>query len=335
MTLFGKELPEAVRRMGSLEQAARIDSFVEADGPARGARRLRMITGGGLEVDIHPDRALDIGQVTVHGIPVAWMSAAGIVAPSFYDPHGAGWLRTFGGGFLTTCGLDTFGAPSVDQGVEYGQHGRISAIPAHVTTTRREGDLLVVEGFMRQSAHLGENLVLHRRIEAEVGTTEFSIHDRVTNEASEEAVHMMMYHANIGWPVVDEGATLAVPSSSVLARDPYSAEGISDWHAFGPPEPGRRDQVFLHEFAERGPVSIELANGALGVALTVGFDRDQLPWLCEWKMMRDDGYVVGIEPVNTPTMVGRADARARNVLRVLAPGESVDYDLKFGLRRTE
>lgn len=320
--------------MGSIEQAARIDSFIEADGPARGARRLRMITGGGLEIDIHPDRALDLGQVTIDGLPVAWMSAAGIVAPAFYDSRGAGWLRTFGGGFLTTCGLDTFGAPSIDEGVEYGQHGRISAVPAHITTTSCEDGVLVVEGYMRQSAHLGENLLLRRRIEARIGSSEFTIHDTVTNDGSEEAVHMMMYHANMGWPLVDEGATLSVPSTSIEPRDAFSAEGIADWGTFEAPAPGRLDRVFLHAFDEGGPVSIELANPTLGLALTLEYDRDQLPWLCEWKMMREDGYVVGIEPVNTPTMIGRADARARNVLRVLAPGERVDYDLTFRLRRT-
>jgi hypothetical protein len=334
MSLHGLDLGEATRRMGSIEQAARIDSFVEADGPARGARRLRMITGGGLEIDIHPDRALDLGQVTIDGLPVAWMSAAGIGAPAFYDPHGSGWLRTFGGGFLTTCGLDTFGAPSVDEGVEFGQHGRISAVPAHMTTTSNTDGMLVVEGFMRQSAHLGENLVLRRRIESVIGSSKFTIDDTVTNEGSEDVVHMMMYHANMGWPLVDEGATLSVPSASIEPRDEFSAEGIADWQAFEAPAPGRLDRVFLHSFDEGELVRIELTNPKLGVTLTLDYDRNQLPWLCQWKMMRDDGYVVGIEPVNTQTMIGRADARAHNALRILAPGERVHYRLAFGLSRT-
>lgn len=332
--IHGRELSEARRHVGSLSQLARIDSFVEADGPARGSRRLRLITGGGLELDIHPDRALDIGQVTIDGIPIAWIEPQGIVAPAFYDPHGAGWLRTFGGGMLTTCGLDTFGAPSIDEGREYGQHGRIGSIPAQMITTSTENGLLVVEAIVRQSSVFGENLTLRRRIESVLGSTEFSITDVVTNEGSTEAAHMIMYHANFGWPLVEKGATFSVPSSSIEPRDVVAASGIDRWSEFEDPTPGRRDEVYLHHFYEGGVTHARLENSRIGVALDIQFDLRQLPWLCEWKFMSEDSYVLGIEPVNTPTMISRAHAREKGVLPVLAPGESVTYELRFSLERT-
>jgi hypothetical protein len=329
--LHGLPLTAARRYIGSLAQVARVDSFIEAEGPARGARRLRMITGGGLEIDLHPDRALDIGQVSIDGIPVAWIEPQGIVHPSFYDPHGAGWLRTFGGGFLTTCGLDSFGPPSTDDGIAYGQHGRVGAIPATVITAGVIGSTLVVEAEIRQSSLFGENFLLRRRIEAEIGSTTFTLKDRVTNAGGRPAGHMMMYHINLGWPLVEEQSQLSVPSTTVTPRDSIAAAGIDAWSRFESPEAERSDHVFLHSFDETTAGLARLENPRLGLSLAIEWDRETMPWLCEWKMLQDSSYVVGLEPVNSPTMVGRETAHRDGVLPVLEPGESVDYDLRCEL----
>ena len=331
-TVFGLPLDEARRRVGALEQFARIDSFIEADGIARGARRLRVVTGGGLEFELHPDRALDIGQVTIDGIPLAWMESDGIAAPGFVDPHE--WLRTFDGGFLTTCGLDTFGPPSIDEGVSLGQHGRVSGIPARLTRCDVVNDVLTIESIVRQSAVFGENLVLRRRINSAIGSTTIRVHDTVTNEGPVDSPHMMMYHANVGWPLVDENAELDVASREVVPRDDVAARGLDRWNRFEPPTPDRRDEVSIHSFDEHGPVEARMLNRPLGLELTVGFDTRQLPWLCEWKFMRDNTYVVGIEPVNSPATGGRAQARADGQLPILRAGESVAYDLSFTARHT-
>src|SRR6187431_587195 len=124
--ILGLPVDQALQRVGSLDQIARVDSFVEADGPARGARRLRVVNGGGLEFDVHPDRGLDIGAASFQGLPLAWLSSTGIGAPSLYDPVERGWLRTFGGGLVTTCGLDSFGPPADDEDGVVGMHGRVS-----------------------------------------------------------------------------------------------------------------------------------------------------------------------------------------------------------------
>jgi hypothetical protein len=332
--IHGLPMDEVLHRVGSIAQVARIDSFVEAEGRSRGARRMRMITGGGLELDIHPDRSLDIGHVTIDGTPISWMHPQGIAAPAFYDAQGAEWLRTFGGGFITTCGLDTFGPASADDGVSYGQHGRISGEPATVTAMSVDGTKLVVEGVMRQSRLHGENLVLRRRIESEIGSSIFSVHDVVTNESSQSEGHMIMYHINIGWPLVEDGASFEVPSSSVAGRDDVSKEGLARWASFEGPTSGRKEEVYLHSFDPGDATRLTFTNPRLGLRLAVDYDRRQLPWLCEWKLMSEDAYVVGIEPVNTPTFTGRAGARAEGVLPYLDPGESAEYDLSFTLARS-
>jgi len=97
MKLFGLDPQDARDRMGSLGQAVSIDNLIHDDGPERGARLIRLVSGGAFEMEVHPDRALDIGRVTYRGIPLAWSSPTGMSAPGLSEPLGDGWVRTWGG----------------------------------------------------------------------------------------------------------------------------------------------------------------------------------------------------------------------------------------------
>jgi hypothetical protein len=175
-SLYGLPLSAATPRMGQLGQLARIDSFTEDNGPARGARRLRLVTGGGLELDIHPDRALDLGQVTAYGVPLAWMSPTGIAHPGLYESGGTNFSRTFGGGLMATCGLDQYGPPNEDNGLVFGQHGRVGAIPATLTRVSVNESELLVEGVVRQASVQHEHIEMYRTIRA---TSRPASHDSV------------------------------------------------------------------------------------------------------------------------------------------------------------
>jgi hypothetical protein len=333
--VFGIDRAEALRRVGGLRQLARVDSLVEADGPERGARRLRMVTGGGLEVELHPDRCMDIGNVTVDGTPVAWMSPTGVTAPGLYDPRGSEWLRTFGGGLLATCGLDTFGPPDVDAEQTLGQHGRVGSLPARLARTHCDEERLVVEGEVRQASVLGENLVLRRRITAPVGSTELLVEDSVTNEGYADAPHMILYHANLGWPLVEEGAELIVPSAEVEPRDDEASSGLATWASLHAPVPGMREQVFLHRFPADDGVTASVRNQRLGLAAELRFHSSELPFLYQWKLLSEGTYVVGLEPSNCPVVSGRSAARAAGALPVLRPGEQRRYALTFTFARLQ
>lgn len=328
-TLFGRPLSEARQRVGRLSQVARIDSFEEREGPARGARRLQLITGGGLTVDLHPDRALDIGAVYYRGVPLAWIAPPGIGAPSLTENRGPLWLRTFGGGLMTTCGLESYGPPSDVDGVEYPLHGRVSSIPATVTRAEITDRELIVEGEIRQSTVFSENLVLRRRITAPLGGSTLRVEDTVTNEASSEAGHMVLYHCNLGWPLIDSTSTLEIPSSALSPRDAAAEAGVASWHTLTGPVAGYDEQVFRHDFKGRDVVEVSVDNPAQDVRLALRFDTATLPALHQWKMLGEGHYVLGLEPTNVNWSLGRAKAQEEGVLPSLAPGDSVSYHLEF------
>ncbi len=328
-SVHGRARDELARRVGTLAQVARIDRFTEDDGPARGARRIRMITGGGLEVDIHPDRALDLGQVSFRGVPVAWMSPTGMTAPGLGESRGTGWLRTFGGGLLATCGLDAFGPATEDEGGEYPMHGRVGVVPASVTRAEVADGVLTVAGTVRQATVFGEDLVLERSWSADLGGATLRLRDTVRNASARDAGHMVLYHVNVGWPLLDESASLDIPSREVTPRDADARSGAGRWHQIEPPQEGYREQVFGHDFRDSATATVAVDNPAVDTRLEIRFDTATLPALHQWKMSGEGHYVMGLEPVNVNTFAGRAGARAAGVLPTLKAGLSVQYDIEF------
>jgi hypothetical protein len=322
--IFGTPGEQALLRVGTLDQVARVDRFVEDDGPARGARRLRVVNGGGLEFDVHPDRALDIGAASLNALPLAWMSSTGITRPDAYEPGGRGWLRTFGGGLVTTCGLDSFGPPADDEDGVAGMHGRIGTVPSRLTEVTVTPDLITVAGEVRQTGVFAENLLLQRRITSKVGSTAFTIEDTVTNEGETSSPHMVLYHVNLGWPLLDAGSTIDIPAASVTPRDPDAVDGFEKRAEIGEPVAGTREQVYIHDGAHEARV----VNPARGLTFTLR-SSDTLPAMFQWKLTATKHYVLGLEPANTPEIQGRAAARANGILPRLEPGESRSYAIEI------
>ena len=139
---------------------------------------------------------------------------------------------------------------------------------------------------------------------------------------------MLLYHVNVGWPVVDEHSELLVPARAVEARGDHSVEGYRTFHA---PERGYVEQVFEHEIAAEpdGRVPVAIVNRELGLGAYQVYRHDQLPHHFVWRMLGEGTYVVGIEPCTNRT-AGRLDARARGELIELGAGESRVYDLELG-----
>lgn len=328
--IFGLAVEDALPRVGSLAQVARIESAVITDGPARGTRRIHVVNGGGLEFDLHPDRALDIGAASFDGIPLAWLSSTGFAGRKSYEPEGRGWLRTFGGGLLTTCGLDTFGPPTDDEEGVVGMHGRIGHLPAELTRVEASPERVIVSGTVRQTAVFAENLVLRRNVSTSVGSSALTVEDTVTNEGSTSSPHMVLYHVNLGWPLLDEGCLVEIPHEAVQPRDADAREGLGNRYEIGAPVPGFREQVFIHiPGAER---TATLTNKDRKLRFVLRYS-ETLPALFEWKMTATQHYVLGLEPANTPEIQGRAAARYAGQLPRLEAGQSVDYRVDLEVER--
>ncbi|EYD77389.1 hypothetical protein Rumeso_01096 [Rubellimicrobium mesophilum DSM 19309] len=240
------------------------------------------------------------------------------------------WLRGFGGGLLATCGLDSMGPASLDGGREHGLHGRIGRMPASVTRCEVTDQQVIIGGTVRQAALFGETLRLDRTISAEVGGASIRIEDRVTNEGMDPEGHMILYHCNFGWPFLDEGARVVGPGPAPTPRDPPAAAGLDTWAEVHGPVDDYPEQVFVHDV--QGPEGrARLENPRLGLVAALSWDASTLPAMFQWKLLRRRQYVMGLEPVNTRAIFGRARARADGELPILAPGETRAYRLTLSV----
>jgi hypothetical protein len=67
--------------------------------------------------------------------------------------------------------------------------------------------------------------------------------------------------------------------------------------------------------------------GGRGLALTIRYQKDALPYLWQWRNFKERAYVMGVEPGNAH-MQGRAYNREHGTLPILEPGERREYRLE-------
>lgn len=349
--LYGQTLTrrQVSERSGMLSQFAGVRLMTLGDGVERGIRMLEFRTGSGLRFTVLVDRALDIADCDYKGQAIGWHSPSGFRHPALHEYEGEGgfsWARSFSG-LLLTCGLDHILVPEEvpadnynypgRKSVRHSLHGRVSTIPARLTGygERWDGDRCVLwaEGVVQQSAVFGEDLHLHRRVEADVGGNEIRISDRVVNHGFARTPHMYFYHVNVSHPLVDEGSRYLAPVRDVVwaahAGEAYRAQGVG-YRTLPAPRANFREQVWQHELAADadGLVPVAVANDRIGLGFEVVTRKGQFPCMYQWQNFQAGHYVMGIEP-STHHALGNTAARDRDEMIWLEHDESRSYEATF------
>lgn len=346
MKVHGRDLDLQEMRalVGTSRQVLGWRQIVLDDGVERGVRAIEARTAGGIDITCLLDRALDVADATIDGLPVAWRAPTGYAGPWYYDASPMGFQRTMGGGLFVTAGLDhvlfpvreaelAYAFPLIAER-DYPMHGRIAHTPARLVELREDlvgpDPSLRVRAIATQASVFGEYLELDRTIETRVGTPLVTVSDRVTNLGGTPAPHMMLYHVNLGFPLLDVDtqpfAATRLHTAAASAND-GSEEPFSP---FGAPRPGTVEQVYCHRLQEdpAGLAHVGVFNPRLALAVGLSYSARALPYLLEWRVRRAGVYALGFEP-STADLEGRTGARHQRRLRLLEPGESITYDLAF------
>jgi hypothetical protein len=332
---------ELVSYIGDPQQIAGATSCVLTDGKAEGVRAVVVRTGGGLNYTLLPGRGMDIAQASYKGRALSFISGTGITSPGYYDEPGFNWLRGFYAGLLTTCGITSCGAPSVDQGQAYGLHGRLSNAAAEDLCVGQQwqGDeyIISIKGKMREAAAMFENLSLTRSVETHLGWKRFRLHDLVENHAFEPQPLMLLYHVNFGFPLLAPGTEVVGP---IIASEPWNEEsakdnGVEECLTFPEPQPGYQEKVFFHDLAadRAGRTFIALINNQITLGMVLRFSKNELPKLTQWKMPRQGFYAQGLEP-GTVTPVGRGVLREQGKLPFIEGQQTCSITLEFEILDT-
>src|SRR5215216_2533299 len=241
---------ELLERVGDISLLGGARLFTFAEGPEAGVMAAEVRTGSGLNFVVLPGRGMDIGFAEYRGVPLCWRSPTGEVAAAFYEPTENGWLRGVGGGLMATCGLTTAGWPSTDQGHALPLHGRASYLPARNVYADGgwQGDEYVmwVQGRTREAVVYGENVQLTRRVWARLGENRLFIDDEIQNLGHATVPHMLAYHVNVGFPVLDDGSELSSSARQVEPMSEDSADALAEYAVHGPPRSDWQAKVFVH-----------------------------------------------------------------------------------------
>jgi hypothetical protein len=339
--LWGREYTRAElsQRVGNLSQVGGVEATLLDDGPARGVRALRFTSAAGLSVTVLPDRTMDIADMRWRGKSLCWHGACGYSSPALYRADSDGFARSFFGGMLTTCGLTNIGPACEDGGEHFPMHGFAPSLPASGVAWGEHWEddrcTLWARGMIRQWKLFGEHLTLIRHLRMDLAGAALTVEDVVRNEGHQETPHMILYHSNAGFPLLDEGALLLGNFASVEPRDEEARRGLDTFDRYTGPQPDFAEQVFIANLLpdEEGQHEVTLWNPALegGLGLRLRWHAETLPWLIIWRMLGQGAYVLGMEPSNCPTIQGRAAARAEGTLPMLAPGEARRYRLEYAV----
>jgi hypothetical protein len=296
--------------------------------------------GSGLRFSVLPDRGLDIGEAELRGFPLAWISRNGLVAPSFMETTPLGFLRSFSGGLLTTCGLTNVGLPEEDGEGDYLPfHGRISHTPAENWTSEdrwEEGRLVFkVTGRVRECRVYAENLVLERTISTAYGENTIHVEDTIRNEGNRSWPLMLFYHINFGFPLVDDGTKYITRAGKVWALNDAAREGNGNHQDLTGEMDESPFQCFVHEMPTDGRrIYAALVNETLGIGASLEYDPAELSFFNQWNVMEMQDYVAAFEPGNCMPE-GRSAAKEKKQLVTIDPGEEVRFSFTLGFTENE
>lgn len=322
-------------RIGSVQDALGPRPSVLESGPERGCRIVTLRSGTGLEATVNVDRGMDVRDAWWKGRPLAFVSSSGDAHPAAYEPWGTAWLRTWPGGLVTTCGLRNVGSPSESEGEHLGQHGRAGQLAARdvgmAAAWEDDQFVVTVSGTMREARPLAEHLEMRRTWRLVAGTSRLELQDEIRNAGFRPEPLLVLYHINLGWPLLDEDASVEIPGNFEV-----HSGGIGDaedgWRRLHPPEPVFPEQVIFHDVPAEpdGRARARLVNPSLegGTTFELSWHPEQLPHFTQWRSLAAGTYALGFEPANCRPL-GRASELEAGRGNTLEPGESKTIELSL------
>lgn len=320
--------------IGHRDQLMKVKRIKMQEGKANGVEMIDVQNRSGMHFDVNVSRGMDIPYLDFCGENIGFISPCGVVSPEYFDDKGLGFLKSFTAGFLTTCGLKVAGAPCEYEGTSYGLHGNLSHTPAENVSCRIEENdgtpCAVIKGTVRDAVIFGDKMSLEREIKCFYKDRKFTLHDKVTNEGYKKVRQMILYHCNIGYPILTPDSEVYIPSLEVKARNSHAEEGIEKWMELQEADPDYEEMCYYHKLKPdvNNHSTVAVYNPELELGIAIEIDLSTLDHFVQWKMMGAGDYVMGLEP-GSSTIDGIEDAVKNGSMKYLEPGESREYELTF------
>ena len=271
-------------RISNFQQVASIRRYTLTDGREKGLDVLDC-DNGKIRFLLNVSKACDIMQLYHEGQNMSFVSKNG------FTKRETPFLNRFEGGMLYTCGLDSVGGRE-----GYELHGTLHNILAEIIRAECNENGIVVEAIIRDTALFGKNLVLKRKIFTEISGDSITLEDTLINEGYKAEEYCLLYHINVGYPMLDDGAKVIADVESYTPRTAWAKQNEATIYAMNDAVPNQEEACY---FLKLSKPEIALVNEKIGKKFTVSYSGDTLPHFVEWKSMASGDYALGLEPSTT------------------------------------
>ena len=294
-------------RISNFEQVASLRRYTMTDGRGAGLDVIDC-DNGKLRFLLNVTKGLDVMQMYHKGENLSFLSK------NAFSARETDFLSRFEGGMLYTCGLDSVGGRD-----GYELHGTYHNMTAEITRAECDENGITVEAIIRNTALFGRNLVMYRRVSTAICGDTLSIEDRLVNRGFGEENYCLLYHINLGYPMLDDGAVIEANVVENFPRTPWSEEHKETFLTMESPLPLKEETCYFLKLAEP---KISLKNAKNGKRFTLTYSADTLPAFIEWKSMASADYALGLEPATTYL-------DDKFAYKTLAPEAEVCFSLHF------
>lgn len=271
-------------RISNFQQVASIRRYILTEGREKGLDVLDC-DNGKIRFLLNVSKACDIMQLYHEGQNMSFVSKNG------FTKREIPFLSRFEGGMLYTCGLDSVGGR---EGFEL--HGTLHNIPAQIIRAECDENGIIVEAIIRDTTLFGKNLVLKRKIFTAIGGGSVTLEDTLINEGYKTEEYCLLYHINVGYPMLDDGAKILADVESYTPRTAWAKQNEATMYEMSAPVPNQEESCY---FLKLKKPEISLVHEKLGKKFTVSYSGDTLPYFVEWKSMASGDYALGLEPCTT------------------------------------
>jgi len=297
-------------KISNFQQVASLRRYTMTEGRERGLDVIDC-DNGNLRFLLNVSKGLDIMQMYHRGQNLSFVSRNGFTAENI------DFMSRFEGGMLYTCGLDSIGGRD-----GYVAHGTYHTFPAQVLTARCDKQGIVVEALVRDTAMFGQDQVMKRRITSDIGGDCIVVEDSLTNLSFKEQNYCLLYHVNVGYPMLDAGAEVRLNEKSCCGRTPWATQNMESRFEMEEPVVDTEETCY---FIEMNEPRAGIVNKTIGKEFVLDYSGDTLPCFVEWKCMVSGDYALGLEPCSCLL-------DDRFAYSTIQAGQTIDFKLKLSVR---
>lgn len=294
-------------RISNFQQVASIRRYTLTNGREKGLDVLDC-DNGKIRFLLNVSKACDIMQLYHEGQNMSFVSKNG------FTKRETPFLNRFEGGMLYSCGLDSVGGRE-----GYELHGTLHNIPAEIIRAECNENGITVEAIIRDTALFGKNLVLKRKIFTEISGDSITLEDTLINEGYKAEEYCLLYHINVGYPMLDDGVKVIADVESYTPRTAWAKQNETTMYAMNDAVPNQEEACY---FLKLSKPEITLVNEKNGKEFTVSYSGDTLPHFVEWKSMASGDYALGLEPCTT-------ELDNRFAYKTIEVGEEIKFFVKI------